>query len=64
MRQQVDILAGRQKLLLSTVASCHGSVMPRRDTLPKVMQQGTVDGRHRRGRRRKSWKDSIEEWTG
>ena len=35
----------------------------RHDTKPKIIQQGTVNGRHHRGRLRKSWKD-IKEWTG
>ena len=36
----------------------------RHDTLPKIILQGSVDGRHRRCRPRKSWKNSIQEWTG
>ena len=65
--QQVNILAGRQGPLLSTVRRrklssfshvCHY------DTLPKIILQGTVDGSCRRGRLHKSWKDNIMEWTG
>ena len=29
-----------------------------------IILHGTVDGNRRRGRSRKSWKDSIKEWTG
>ena len=35
----------------------------RHDTLPNIILQGTVDGRRRRDRWRKSWKDNINEWT-
>ena len=34
----------------------------RHDTLPKILQ-GSVNGRRRRGRPHKSWKDNIKEWT-
>ena len=64
--QQVNILAGRQELLLSTAKrrklSWFGHVC-RHDTLPKIILKGTVD-RRRRGRPRKSRKDNIKEWTG
>ena len=36
----------------------------RHDTLLKIILQDSVDGRRRRGRSRKSWKDNIKEWTG
>ena len=36
----------------------------RHDTLPKIILQGSMDGRRRRGRSRKSWKDNIKEWMG
>ena len=32
--------------------------------LTKVILQGTVEGRRRRGRPKKSWIDNIAEWTG
>ena len=32
--------------------------------LAKTVLQGTVEGRRRRGRQKKRWTDSIEEWTG
>ena len=65
--QQVSILAGPQELLLSTVK--HGKLswfgdVCRYDTLPKIILKGSVDGRRRRGRLRKSWKDNNKEWTG
>ena len=53
--QKVNILAGRQELLLSTVKrrklSWFGHAR-RHDTLPKIILQGTVDGGRRRGRPR------------
>ena len=36
----------------------------RSDGLTKVILQGTVEGRRRRGRPNKSWIDNIAEWTG
>ena len=43
--KQIDILAGRQELSLSTVASYHDSAMSvvMHDTLPKITLHGTVD---------------------
>ena len=32
--------------------------------LAKTILQGTVNGRRRQGRQRKSWEDNIREWTG
>ncbi|CAH1251418.1 Hypp9062 [Branchiostoma lanceolatum] len=32
--------------------------------LSKVILQGTVKGKRRRGRQRKKWDDNIKEWTG
>ena len=60
--QQVSILAGPQELLLSTVKrrklSWFGHIC-RPLTLPKIKLQGSVDGRRRRVRPRKSWNDNI-----
>ena len=60
--QHVDILAGRQELLLSTISrrklSWFGHVC-HLDTLPKIILQGTVDGSRHSGRPRKSWKDNM-----
>ena len=65
--QQVDILAGHQELLLSTVKRrkllWFGHVC-RHDTLPRIILEEKVDVRRRRGRACKSWKDNIKEWTG
>ena len=65
--QQVIILAGHQELLLPTVKrrelSWFGHVC-RHDSLSKIILQGTVDERRRKGRPRKSWKDYIKECTG
>ena len=59
-------LAGRQELLLSTIerGKLRFGHVCRHNTLPNIILQGTVDGRRRRGRPRKSWKDNINEWTG
>ena len=63
--QQVSILAEPQDLLLSPVKrhefSWFGHVCLHY-TLPKIILQGSVDGRRRRGRLRKSWKDNIKKW--
>ena len=32
--------------------------------LAKTILQGTVKGKRKRGRQKKSWKDNIKEWTG
>ena len=54
--QQVNILTGRQELLLSTLNPCKlswfGHVY-RHDTLPKIILRGTVASRRRRGSPRK-----------
>ena len=36
----------------------------RSDGLAKVILQGTIGGKRRRGRQKKKWTDNIEEWTG
>ena len=36
----------------------------RSNGLAKVILQGTVEGKRRRGRQQKKWADNIEEWTG
>ncbi len=38
--------------------------MTRSDGVTKVVLQGTVEGRRRRGRPKKSWIDNTAEWTG
>ena len=43
----------------SSIASCHGSAM-----FVVMNHCRTVGGSCRRGRPRKSWKDSIKEWSG
>ena len=35
----------------------------RQDSLTKIILQGTVKGKQRRGRRMKSWMDNIKDWT-
>ena len=32
--------------------------------LAKTILQGTVKGKRKRGRQKKSWEDNIKEWTG
>ena len=65
--KQVNILAGRRALLLPTInrrkLSWFGHACSH-DTLPKIIQLGKTDRSHRRGRPRKTWTESIEEWTG
>ena len=66
VKQQITALAGGQQPLLATVkrrklawyghVSCH-------DSLSKTILQGTVEGKRKRGRQRKSWIDNIKEWT-
>ena len=63
--QQVDMLAGCQALLLSTVASYHGSAM----SVIMICCRRLYDKEQwicscRRGRPRKSWKDNVKKWTG
>ena len=36
----------------------------RSSDLAKTILQGTVKGRRRQGRQRKTWEDNIREWTG
>ena len=65
---QVNLLAGRHEFLLQTVKrrklSRFAQICRRHHTLPKIILQGTVYGRLRRGRPRKSLKDKIKKWTG
>ena len=66
VRQLVTTHAGEQDPLLSTVKrrklDWYGHVT--RHTLYVPVLQGTVEGKRRRGRQRKSWMDVIKEWTG
>ena len=65
--QQDSILAGPQELLLSIVKRRKLSWFShdcRHDMLPKIILQGSMDGRRHRGRPCKSWKDNIKEWAG
>ena len=61
------ILTRHQDLLLSTVKrrklSWFGHVC-RRDTLPNITLQGTVNDRRHKERLQKLWKDNVKEWTG
>ncbi|GFR99641.1 endonuclease-reverse transcriptase [Elysia marginata] len=58
---------GPQEPLLATVKrrklAWFGHVT-RHDSLSKTILQGTVEGKHRRGRQKKAWCDKIKEWTG
>ena len=36
----------------------------RSSSLAKTILQGTVNGKRRRDRQQKRWKDNIKEWTG
>ncbi|KAL8572382.1 hypothetical protein ACOMHN_023151 [Nucella lapillus] len=67
VRQQTDILAGKQERLLSVVKHRYlawfGHVN-RHDFLAKTILQGFVEGGRRRDRQRKAWSDNAKEWTG
>ena len=39
-------------------------LITRSSGLAKTILQGSVQGKRRRGRPRKSWEDNIKEWTG
>ena len=63
MRQHVNVLAGHQGILLSTIKHRKSSSFDhvcRRDTLPKTILHGTVEDSRRRER---PWKDNDQEWT-
>ena len=68
-RQQVDILTGRQELVLSSHKTSK-VIMVRPCLLSlyaaKILLQETVDTSSSSCRRglRKSWRDNIKEWTG
>ena len=36
----------------------------RQDDLTKVILQGTIEAKRRRGKPKKKWADKIAEWTG
>ena len=67
VRQIVTTHAGEQEPLITTVKrrklAWYGHVT-RHTSLSKTILQGTVEGKRRRGRQRKSWMDNIKEWTG
>jgi hypothetical protein len=67
VRQQVTTYVGKQEPLLATVKrrklAWYGHVS-RHESLSKTILQGTVEGKRRRGRQRKSWSDNVTEWTG
>ena len=54
-----DLLATVKRRKLKWYGHVTGS-----DGLTKLILQGTVEGRRRRGRPKKSWIDNIAEWTG
>lgn len=66
VRQLVTTYAGQQEPVLSIVkrrkVAWFGHVT-RHTSLSKTILQGTVEGKRRRGRQRKSWMDNIKEWT-
>ena len=67
VKEQVTNQAGHQESLLSIVKrrklAWYGHTC-RHNTLSKTILQGSVEGKRRRGRPRKSWNDNIREWTG
>ena len=66
VKNQVTALAGPQEPLLALVKkrklSWFGHVT-RRNSLPKTILQGTLEGGRRRERQTKCWLDNIKEWT-
>lgn len=66
VRSMVKNLVGPQEPLLATAKrrklAWFGHIV-RHDNLSKTIMQGTVEGRRRRGRQRKSWCDNIQDWT-
>ena len=66
VKNQVTALAGPQEPLLALVKkrklAWFGHVT-RRNSLPKTVLQGTLEGGRRRGRQAKCWLDNIKEWT-
>ena len=67
IRNRIKIYIQNYEDLLSTVnkrkLQWYGHVT-RSDGLSKIILQGTVEGKRRRGRQKKKWADNIEEWTG
>ncbi|GFR94069.1 endonuclease-reverse transcriptase [Elysia marginata] len=49
---------------MATVKLAWFGHVPRHDSLSKTILQGTVEGKRRRGRQKKTWCDNIKEWTG
>ena len=64
VRMLVTILAGCQEPLLAMVKRRKVTYGPvsRHDSLSKTILQGTVEGKQRRGRPRKSWSDNVKHW--
>ena len=58
--EQVNVIAGRQEVLLSTV-KCR-ELSSADTTLPKTILQRTVKSGHRSGKPRISWNDNIKKW--
>ncbi|GFS01436.1 endonuclease-reverse transcriptase [Elysia marginata] len=67
VRELVVAYVGLQEPLLATVKrhklAWFGHVT-RHDSLSKTILQGTVEGKHTRGRQKKAWCDNIKGWTG
>jgi len=66
VKEEIKKCVGPQEPLLSTIKRrklmCFGHTT-RHNTLAKTILQGTVEGKRRRGRQKKSWVDNIKEWT-
>ena len=66
VRNEMKKRVGSQEPLLSTIK--RRKLMwfghtARHDTLAKTILQGTLEGKRKRGRQKKSWLDNITEWT-
>ena len=55
--EDIPTIVKRRKLQWYGHVSCSSG-------LAKIILQGTVKGGRRQGRQRKSWEDTIREWTG
>ena len=47
--------------MLKLKLQCFGQLMGRADSLQKTLMLGKIEGRRRRGRRRKRWLDGITD---
>ena len=66
VKEEIRKRMGHQEPLLSTIKRrklIWFGHTTRHDTLAKTILQGTLEGKRKRGRQKKSWLDNIKEWT-